>query len=152
MTAPTVTAGYSDHTAKDDQQGRAVVHSISAVLQLQCCPAPTFSKVHGIYQKGRNHPREAELKFGDLTPEVQAARLLHCRCLGIVSIRRLAAEAGLPVERTELLMCRGLATLIARGYPAEELCETYRVTPEQLSRASMVPIFSGRFQPLVASR
>jgi hypothetical protein len=131
---------------------RAVVHSISAVQQRQCCPAPTFSKVHGIYQKGRNQPREAELKFGDLTPEVQAARLLHCRCLGIVSIRRLAAEAGLPVERTELLMCRGLATLIARGYPAEELCETYRVTPEQLSRASMVPIFSGRFQPLVASR
>ena len=92
------------------------------------------------------------MKFGDLTPEVQAARLLHCRCLGIVSVRRLAAEAGLPVERTELLMCRGLSTLIARGYPAEELCETYRVTAEQLSRASMVPVFSGRFEPLPVSR
>ena len=100
----------------------------------------------------QNQPREMELKFGDLTPEVQAARLLHCRSLGIVSVRRLAAEAGLPVERTELLMCRGLSTLIARGYPAEELCETYRVTPEQLSRASMMPVFSGRFEPLAASR
>jgi hypothetical protein len=47
-------------------------------------------------------------------------------------------------------MCRGLSTLIARGYPAEELCETYRVTPEQLSRASMVPIFSSIFEPLAA--
>ena len=123
-----------------------------AVIARQCCPAPTFSKRHGIYGNSRNHPREAELKFGDLTPEVQAARLLHCRYLGIVSVHRLAAEAGLPVERTELLMCRGLATLIARGYPAEELCETYRVTPEQLSRASMVPVFSGRFEPIAASR
>jgi hypothetical protein len=108
--------------------------------------------VRGIYRKDRNQLRESELKFGDLTPEVQAARLLHCRRLGIISVRRLAAEAGLPVERAELLMCRGLATLIARGYPAEELCETYRVTPQQLSRASMVPIFSGRFEPLAASR
>ena len=49
-------------------------------------------------------------------------------------------------------MCRGLSTLIARGYAAEELCETYRVTPEQLARAALVPIFSGRFEPLTASR
>jgi hypothetical protein len=132
--------------------GRAVVRLISAVPKRQCWHAPTFSRVRGIYRKDRNQLRESELKFGDLTPEVQAARLLHCRRLGIVSVRRLAAEAGLPVERAELLMCRGLATLIARGYPAEELCETYRVTPEQLSRASMVPIFSGRFEPLAASR
>ena len=131
---------------------RAVVCSISAFLQRRCCLAPTFSKVCGIYRKNSNQPRETELKFGDLTPEVQAARLLHCRYLGIVSVRRLAAEAGLPVERTELLMCRGLSTLIARGYPAEELCETYRVTPEQLSRASIMPVFSGRFEPLDASR
>ena len=103
------------------------------------------------YLSGQQKPaRDTELKFEDLTPEVQAARLLHCRRLGIVSVRRLAAEAGLPVERTELLMCRGLSTLIARGYPAEELCETYRVTPEQLSRASLVPIFSTRFEPLAA--
>jgi hypothetical protein len=127
---------------------RGFLHFCSA----NSCAAPTFSKVHGICHKGRNQPRETELKFGDLTPEVQAARLLHCRCLGIVSVRRLAAEAGLPVERTELLMCRGLSTLIARGYPAEELCETYRVTPAQLARASMVPVFSERFEPLAASR
>ena len=94
----------------------------------------------------------AELKFGDLSPEAQAARLLHCRHLGIISVRRLAEGAGLPIERTELLMCRGLSTLIARGYPAEELCETYRVTPEQLSRASMVPAFSSKFKPLSAPR
>lgn len=92
------------------------------------------------------------MKFGDLTPESQAARLLHCRYLGIISVRRLAAEAGLPVERTELLMCRGLSTLIARGYPAEELCETYHVTSEQLSRAAAVPVFSSMFEPLVSSR
>lgn len=65
---------------------------------------------------------------------------------------RLAAEAGLPVERTELLMCRGLSTLVARGYPAEELCEIYRVTPEQLSRAAMVPVFSTIFEPIAAKR
>jgi hypothetical protein len=93
-----------------------------------------------------------ELKFGDLSPEAQAARLLHCRCLGIISVRRLAAEAGLPIERADLLMCRGLSTLIARGYPAEELCETYRITPEQLSRAAIVPVFSAAFQPLSAAR
>jgi hypothetical protein len=92
------------------------------------------------------------LKFGDLSPEAQAARLLHCRRLGVISVRRLAAEAGLPVERTELLMCRGLSTLIARGYPAEELCEIYRVTPEQLSRAATVPAFSSIFEPLTSSR
>ena len=89
-----------------------------------------------------------ELTFGDLSPEAQAARLLHCRYLGITSVRRLAVEAGLPIERTELLMCRGLSTLVARGYPAEELCEIYRVTPDQLSRAAMVPVFSSVFEPL----
>ena len=92
------------------------------------------------------------MKFEDLTPEAQAARLLHCRYLGIISVHRLATEAGLPIERTELLMCRGLSTLIARGYPAEELCETYRVTPEQLSRAAAVPAFSSAFKPLISSR
>jgi hypothetical protein len=92
------------------------------------------------------------LKFEDLTPEAQAARLLHCRSLGIISVRRLASEARLPVERAELLMCRGLSTLIARGYPAEELCETYRLTPEQLSRAATVPVFSSMFEPLTSSR
>jgi hypothetical protein len=49
-------------------------------------------------------------------------------------------------------MCRGLSTLLARGYPAEDLCETYRVTPEQLSRAATVPVFSNTFEPLAASR
>ena len=53
-------------------------------------------------------------KFGNLAPEAQAARLLHCRYLGVVSVHRLATEMGLPVERAELLMCRGLATLRTR--------------------------------------
>ena len=91
-----------------------------------------------------------DLKFGDLSPEAQAARLLHCRCLGIISVHRLAAEAGRPVERAELLMCRGLSTLIARGYAAEELCATYHLTPEQLQRVARVPIFSEVFRPLSA--
>ena len=91
-------------------------------------------------------------KFADLTAEAQAARLLHRRELGFTSIRLLAAEMGLPAERAELLMCRGLSTLLARGYPAEDLCETYRVTPEQLSRAATVPVFSNTFEPLAASR
>ena len=82
----------------------------------------------------------------------QAARLLHCRYLGVVSVHRLGTEMGLPVERAELLMCRGLATLIARGYPAEDLCETYHLTPEQLSRAATTPVFSNAFEPLAAGR
>jgi hypothetical protein len=91
-------------------------------------------------------------KFGDLTAEAQAARLLHRRELGFTSVRLLAAEMGLPVDRAALLMCRGLSTLLARGYPAEHLCDTYRVTPEQLSRAATVPSFSSMFEPLAASR
>jgi hypothetical protein len=84
-------------------------------------------------------------EFRDLTAEAQAARLLHRRELGFTSVRLLAAEMGLPVERAELLMCRGLSTLLARGYPVEELCETYRVTPAQLSRVATVPAFSSTF-------
>ena len=91
-------------------------------------------------------------KFGDLTAEAQAARLLHRRELGFTSVRVLAAEMGLPVERAELLICRGLATLLARGYPAEDLCYTYRVTPAQLSRVATVPAFSSTFELLPASR
>jgi len=91
-------------------------------------------------------------EFGNLTAEAQAARLLHRREFGFTSVRLLAAEMGLPVERAELLMCRGLSTLLARGYPVEDLCERYRVTPEQLSRAATVPTFSATFEPLAASR
>ena len=91
-------------------------------------------------------------ELGELTAEAQAARLLHRRGLGFVSVRRLAAEMGLPAERAELLMCRGLSTLLARGYPAEDLCETYRVTLEQLSWVATVPAFSSTFEPLAASR
>ena len=91
-------------------------------------------------------------KFSDLTTEAPAARVLHRRELGFTSVRLLAAETGLPVERTELLICRALSTLLARGYPAEDLCETYRVTPKQLSRVATVPAFSSAFEPLAASR
>ena len=90
-------------------------------------------------------------EFGDLTAEAQAARLLHRRQHGVTT-SRLAAETGLPVERADLLMCRGLSTLLGRGYPAEELCETYHLTPEQLSRVATVPPFSSTFKPLAASR
>ena len=91
-------------------------------------------------------------KFGDLTAEAQAARLLHRRELGFISVHLLAQEVGLPVDRAALLMCRGLSTLLARGYAAEDLCQTYRVTPKQLSRAAAVPAFSSTFEPLAASR
>ncbi|HKD52836.1 MAG TPA: hypothetical protein VKB72_01345 [Steroidobacteraceae bacterium] len=91
-------------------------------------------------------------KFANLTAEAQAARLLYYRQRGVISVRLLATVVGLPIERAELLMCRGLSTLISRGYPAEELCEMYRVTPEQLSRVATVPVFSGTFEPLAASR
>ena len=90
-------------------------------------------------------------KFADLTAEAQAARLLHRRELGFTSVRLVAAEVGLPVERAKLLMCRGLSTLLARGYPAEELCETYRVTLEQLSRVAAMPAFSSTFAPLAST-
>lgn len=91
-------------------------------------------------------------KFVDLTAEAQAARLLQCRKQGVISVRELAASTGLAAERVELLICRGLSTLIARGYPAEELCATYHLTPEQLERVATVPIFSSMFKPLSAPR
>jgi hypothetical protein len=91
-------------------------------------------------------------KFADLTAEAQAARLLHRRELGFTSFRLLAAETGLSVERAELLLCRGLSTLLARGYPAEDLCETYRVTRQQLSRVATLPAFSSAFEPIATSR
>lgn len=90
--------------------------------------------------------------FGGLTAEAQAARLLHGRQQGVTSMHHLAAEVGLSVERAELLVCRGLSTLLGRGYAVEELCETYRVTAEQLSRVATVPPFSGMFRPLTISR
>lgn len=90
----------------------------------------------------------AFLRFRELTAEAQAARLLQWRRERFTSIRDLAVTTGLAVERVELLMCRGLSTLIARGYPAEELCATYNVTPEQLMRVATVPVFSNIFKPL----
>ena len=87
-------------------------------------------------------------KFGDFTAEAQAARLLHRRERGVTTVSLLAAEAGIPIERAELLMCRGLSTLLARGYPAEELCETYHLTEQQLNLAATVPVFSSTFKPL----
>ena len=98
---------------------------------------------------GRLVRMEAALyKFRELTAEAQAARLLQCRHEGLTSIRDLAVTTGLAIERIELLMCRGLSTLIARGYPVEELCATYRVTPDQLRRVAFVPVFSNMFRPL----
>ena len=91
-------------------------------------------------------------KFANLTAEAQAARLLYYRQRGVISVRLLATEVGLPIERAELLMSRGLSTLISSGYPAEELCEMYRVTRAQLSRVATVPVFSSTFEPLAVSR
>ena len=123
-----------------------------ATLEVMCCAA-IQSRRRLIVSGHRGEDMEPTFhKFGDLTAEAQAARLLHRRELGFTSVHLLAEEAGLPFERAELLMCRGLSTLLARGYPAEDLCETYRVTPQQLSRAATVPAFSSTFEPLAASR
>ena len=91
-------------------------------------------------------------KYTELTAEAQAARLLYCRQHTVTLVRHLAAAMGLPIERAELLMYRGLSTLLARGYPAEELCATYHLTPVQLSQAAIVPAFSSMFEPLPAPR
>ena len=37
------------------------------------------------------------------------------------------------------LLCRGLATMVARGYPAAHLCERFGVSAEQLSRVANAP-------------
>lgn len=77
-----------------------------------------------------------------------AARLLFHREHGFTSAKRLAAASELPLERVELLLCRGLSTLSARGWSAEELCETFTLTPEQFGRAVQAPTFGASFRPL----
>jgi hypothetical protein len=91
-------------------------------------------------------------EFDSLSLEDQAARLLFFREHRFTSVRRLAALMELPVERVELLMCRGLSTLVACGYPPEELCEVFSLTPEQLARSATTPAFSEAFKPLGAWR
>jgi hypothetical protein len=41
-----------------------------------------------------------------------------------------------------------VSSLLARGYPLEQLCERFTVTPEQLARAARAPPFDEAFQPL----
>lgn len=89
----------------------------------------------------------APLPFDQISPEDQAARLLFFREHGFTSVRRLAAAVELPVERVENLMCRALATLL-RGYPPEQLCATFTLTPEQLDRAAKAPAFGQAFRPI----
>ena len=118
---------------------------------MACQKAVTFPIPNRWYPQpflGSNHIEPMPTKFGDLTAEAQAARLLRRRQRGVTTVSLLEAETGIPAERAELLMCRGLSTLLACGYPAEELCETYHLTQEQLTRAAAAPAFSGTFQPL----
>jgi hypothetical protein len=80
-------------------------------------------------------------------PEEQAAFLLVCRQCGSTSARRLARAAELSVALVETLLCRALATLVARGYPAGWLCQNFTLTPEQLTRAAKAPPFGPEFEP-----
>jgi hypothetical protein len=83
-----------------------------------------------------------------LSPEEQAATLLFFRERGCRSVRRLAELEALPVAVVETALCRALSTLVARGYSAEWLCETFTLTSEQLARAQKAPPFGEAFDPL----
>jgi hypothetical protein len=43
--------------------------------------------------------------------------------------------------------CRAVSTLVSRVYPAEWLCATFTLTPEQLARAAKAPPFDESFRP-----
>jgi hypothetical protein len=45
-------------------------------------------------------------------------------------------------------LCRGLATLLARGYGREEICATFALSAEQLERAAKAPPLGPEFRPL----
>jgi hypothetical protein len=83
-----------------------------------------------------------------LSTEERAAALLFYRERGCVSVRRLAELEELPLALAETLLCRGLATLVARSYPAEWLCERFSASPEQLATAATAPPFGEGFRPL----
>ena len=53
-------------------------------------------------------------KFGNLTPELKLPDSCTVVAWEWSQFTGLATEMGLPVERAELLMCRGLATLRTR--------------------------------------
>jgi hypothetical protein len=82
-----------------------------------------------------------------LTDEEQAAFLLFRRELGETSVARLARGALLPVAVVEEMLCRALSTLLARGCPAEFLCDTFSLSQAQLARAAKAPPFGPEFEP-----
>jgi hypothetical protein len=88
--------------------------------------------------------------FEKLPPEEQASALLFHREWGFVSAARLAAamDPPLALELVETALCRGLATMLSRGYPAEHLCRRFTLTPEQLARAAAAPALGPAFRPL----
>jgi hypothetical protein len=86
--------------------------------------------------------------FEHASPEDRAAQLLFFREHGFTSVRGLAAAMQLRVAVVELLLCRGLVTLLLRGYPSEWLCEIFSVSPQQLARAGAFTAFGESFQPI----
>jgi hypothetical protein len=94
-------------------------------------------------EEALEHPPEPEL----LPDEEQAALLLFRRERGATSVSRLARAAELPVALVEDLLCRAIATLVARGYSHEFLCMNFTLTPEQLDRAAITPPFGSQFEP-----
>jgi hypothetical protein len=101
---------------------------------------PLFAK------KGECSMREpiadSSTKLERLSPEELAADLLFYREQGCRSARRLAELQELPLALVETLLCRGLATLVSRGFPPELL------SAEQLARAAQAPQFGESFRPL----
>lgn len=87
-----------------------------------------------------------------LSLEAQSAWVLFLRERGATSVARLAAAAQLPFELAELLLCRGLATLVQRGYPAAQLCAVFSLRPDQLARAAKARPFGEAFEPLGEQR
>ena len=67
-----------------------------------------------------------------LSPEAQAARLLHAWERGGWTVQGLARAAGLPFALCERLLRRAVATLAARGYSEQWICENFRLTHAQL--------------------
>jgi hypothetical protein len=86
--------------------------------------------------------------FEHLSPEGHAVQILSYREHGHTSVDRLEVALDAPFKPVEGLLCRGLSTLASRRYPVNELCTTYRVTPEQLGRAATTAPFLSGFRAI----
>ena len=90
-------------------------------------------------------------KFGNLTPELKLPDSCTVVTWEWSQFTALQRRWAFPLSALSC-SCAGGWRRCARGYPAEDLCETYHLTPEQLSRAATTPVFSNAFEPLAAGR